>query len=131
LLGKPFPEYSLYSALLDAALIAWCATLLVIFTCLRERLVLGLFTIRIVIGLISRFVPSLINPVAGPVRYAFLVLWILASLVTLSMFIDAVRTPHVEIEERDTKPKGRLLVLCVIIAAALLLGALCYIVPFR
>ena len=75
---------------------------------------------------------STLNPVAGLYNRAFLVLWGLAFLMSLNMPIQSVRHPYIELEKVENKAGNqRLLILGVVCAIALVLGALLYFIPLR
>ena len=92
----------------------------------------GIATVHMAIAVVSWFLPTLLNPVAGLVRRAFFVLWGLAFLMSLNMPVQSVRHPYVEIEKVHARVQNRgLLILCAVIATALLFGVLLYFVPLR
>jgi hypothetical protein len=102
----------------------------VVLRCFTERLAVGIVTVDMAIAIVSWFMPTLLNPVAGLVRRAFFVLWSLAFLMSLNMPVQSIRHPFVEIEKVDTWTKNRgLLILGAVIATALLLALLVYFVP--
>jgi hypothetical protein len=77
-------------------------------------------------------VPSLFNPVTVSIRRTFLVLWIVAFLLSLNMSVRAVRHPCVQHEEIPSNVGNhRFLILCAVMITAILLGALLYFVPLR
>ncbi len=90
-LDKAFPQYGPYDLVWHVIAIAVIVKLFAAFACLRERFVLGLGIAVLVRGLVSGFKPSLIDPVAGMVRHAFLALWVVALLLSLSMLVSS---PH-------------------------------------
>ena len=132
-LDKPFSRPSLVEIPFYILVVAVYAPIFWMnLRCFAERFVIGVATVHMAIAVVSWFVPTLLNPVAGLVRRAFLVLWTLAFLMSLSMPVQSVRRPYVEFERVDTKVENRrLLILCGVLATALLLGALLYFVPVR
>ena len=52
-LGKNFPSYNLIVPLRDIAVLVACVRLIVIFTCVRERLVISVIMVRSLVGLVS------------------------------------------------------------------------------
>jgi hypothetical protein len=111
-------------------LVAIYAKSLPIFKCFRERLVLGLAIASFVLAEVSEFAPAIVGPFAGLVKSGDLALTGLALLVSLSMLIQSARNPHVETGEGEMKMVGRnFLILCAVIIAVLLVGAMLYFVP--
>jgi hypothetical protein len=108
-----------------------------VLRCFTERLVIGIATAHMAITVFSRFaprlfVPSLFNPVTVSIHRAFLILWIIAFLVSLNMPVQAVRHPYVQLDKIPTSVENRgLLILCAVIVTAIVLGALTYFVPLR
>jgi len=83
-------------------------------------------------AVVSWFVPSLFNPVAALAGRVFLVLWVIAFLMSLNMVVQSVRNPYIEAENEDTAMETRgLLILGAVVVISLLLGALLYLVPLR
>jgi hypothetical protein len=131
-LGKAFSPYNLVGVFRDIVMIMVCVKLLLIFRCFRERSVVGIVMLRYVISLASGFVPTLFNQAAGPIRSADLALWVLALIISLSMFVQSAQNPHIESQDGETTMiKRRFIILCAVIVAAAFLGALMYFVPFR
>lgn len=103
-----------------------------VLRCFTERFVIAIAAVHTAITVISWFLPTLLNPVAGLFSRAFLVLWGLAFLLSLNMPIQSVRHPYIELEKNETKAGNqRLLILGAVCAIALVLGALLYFIPFR
>jgi hypothetical protein len=103
-----------------------------IFRCSSERFVIGIGIVPVAIAAISWFAPTLFNPVAFLVGRVFLVLWVLAFLLSLNMAVQSVRNPNVEPDNGDREMKKReLLILSAVIVVSLLLGTLLYFVPLR
>ena len=76
----------------DLIAIVVLAQVFTTFSCLRERLVLGLLLTRFGVGLVVKFVPALSSQVGDDLlKRATLVLWTLALLVSLSMLYSALR----------------------------------------
>jgi hypothetical protein len=64
---------------------------LVAFKCVRERLVLGIFTATFVVGVAGGFAPSVFGPAIDPLGRAETVLWGVAFLVSLTMIYSSLR----------------------------------------
>jgi FtsH-binding integral membrane protein len=92
-LGKPYPRPSAYDLFWEVVSIACCYELLMIFRCLRERVVVALGMLIATKVFVSRFVPMFRNEFAGPIRFIFLVLWVCALLTSLSMFVSSSSVP--------------------------------------
>ena len=93
ILGRPFQAYNFFAVLRNVVVIAACAQSLMMFTCFRERLVVGTVLVRFAIGLVFGFVPLFVNPIAGLLRFGNLALWVFALLVSLSMLFSAIQRP--------------------------------------
>lgn len=131
-LGNAFPEYNLLNVLRDFVVIAVCAKFLLMFRCSRERFVVSLVILRYVIGLTSASMPTVVNRVAGLVRIGDFALWVLALIVSLSMLVQAARSPNAKSQNGKTTTLGkRLVILFACLIAATLLGTLLYLVPSR
>lgn len=132
-LDKPISRPSLFELPFYILIVVVYAPIFwMVLRCFTERFVVGIATVQLAIAVVSWFLPTLLNPVTGLVRRAFLVLWSLAFVMSLNMPVQSVRYPHVEIETVDTRMRNRrFLTLCAAIATALLLGALLYFVPLR
>jgi FlaA1/EpsC-like NDP-sugar epimerase len=103
-----------------------------VLRCFAERFVIAIAAVHTAITVVSWFLPTLLNPVAGLFRRAFLVLWGLAFLMSLNMPIQSVRHPYIELEKIETKAGNqRLLIIGALCAIALVLGALLYFIPLR
>jgi hypothetical protein len=92
-LGKPYSRASTYDLFWEVVSIAACYELLMVFRCLRERIVVGLLMLIAIRVVVSRFVPALQNEFASPLRYIFLMLWTLALLTSLSMVVSPRPVP--------------------------------------
>lgn len=105
------------------------------FTCLRERFVFVLVIVSIVIGEVAAFVPSVFSNHAWMVKPGKLALSLLGLLVSLTMLIQAARSPNVGPSNAEAsiawQPKRNLLILLAVILTVLVLGAMLYFVPFR
>jgi hypothetical protein len=120
-------ELPLY--VLVAAIFVKC---LVIFRCFRERLIVGLAMVSLAIGGASGLFPVRVGPFADLIKYGKFGLWTVALLISLSALVDSARRPHVPGEGGVAVLSSRgLLVWGVVLATALLLGALMYFVPMR
>jgi hypothetical protein len=117
--------------------LVYAPMLWMVLRCYTERLVIGIATVHMAITIFSWFAPkffapSLFNPVTVSIRRAFLVLWIVAFLLSLNMPVQAVQHPYVQLEGiRPSVGNRRLLILCAILAIGIVLGALLYFVPLR
>lgn len=137
-LDKPFSRPDVVELLFYVLFVVVYAPILwKVLRCFTERFVIGIATVHTAITIFSwfvprLFVPSLFNPATMSVRRAFLVLWIIAFLLSLNMPVQAVRHPYVQIEEISSSVGNRgLLILCAVTVTAIVLGALTYFVPFR
>ncbi len=102
-----------------------------VFRCFTERFVIGIAPLHIAMAVVSWFVPGFFDPHARLVGRIFLVLWILAFLVSLSMPVRALRNPAImpvdEIPEIASKAK--FIWVAIIVISSLLIVALGYFVP--
>ena len=132
-LDKPIPRPSLFELpFYILVVVVYAPIFWMVLRCFTERFVGGIVTVDMAIAVVSWFLPTLFNPVAGLVRRAFFVLWTLAFLMSLNMAVQSVRHPYVEPEKVDARMKNRgLLILGAVIATALLFAALLYFVPLR
>jgi hypothetical protein len=129
-LHKPPPARDFIQLPFAILLVAISAKLLAIFKCFRERLILGLAIASFVSAEISEFAPAIVRPFAGLVNSGDLAVSGLALLVSFTMLFQSVRNPHVETREGEARMIGRrLLILCAVIVAVLLLGAMLYFAP--
>lgn len=71
--------------------IAVLAMLFVEFRCIRERLVLALAMIRLATGLVSTLAPGFVNPTSKLVRGSYLLLWVIATVISMSMLVSAAK----------------------------------------
>lgn len=130
------PEHPDFVVLLFAiVVVAMFAKWLVAFTCFRERLVLSLVIVSLVAGEVERFVPSIVSQHLETVKSGHLALSLLGLLVSLTMLVQAARTPRVEPNEKQTaiakQTKWNSLVLLAATLTILVLGTLLYFLPFR
>lgn len=90
-LDKPYPgDQSLFILLFGHLIaLALLAQLMVILKCFRERLVLGLIMSASAISLVRGLLPSIAAPSTRLIRETSFLLWALASLVSLTMFLSA------------------------------------------
>lgn len=137
-LDKPFSRPNPIELLFYLLIVVVYAPILwMVLRCFTERLVIGIAAVHMAIAVFSRFVPSLFapslfNPVTVLIRRTFLVLWIVAFLLSLNMPVQAVRHPYVQLEEISSSAGNqRLLILCVVLLSGIVLGALLYFVPLR
>ncbi len=75
----------LFAILVAGMLAKW----LVAFTCVRERLILGLVIVSIVAAEVETFVPSIVGPHLEAVRSGHFAASLLALLVSLSMLVKS------------------------------------------
>lgn len=133
-LDKPFSRPSLVVEIPFYILIVavYAPIFWMVLRCFRGRFVIAIATVDTAITVVYWFLPTLLNPVAGLFRRAFLVLWGLAFLMSLNMPIQSVRHPYIELEKTETKARNqRLLILGAVCAIALVLGALLYFIHLR
>jgi len=132
-LDKPFSRPSLVEIPFYILVVAVYAPIFwMVLRCFTERFVIAIATVHTAITVVSWLLPTLLNPVAGLFRRAFLVLWGLAFLMSLNMPIQSVQHPYIELEKIETKAGNqRLLILGAAFAIALVLGALLYFIPLR
>ncbi len=81
--GQPDFVVLLFAILVAGMLAKW----LVAFTCIRERLILGLVIVSIVAAEVETFVPSIVGPHLEAVRSGHFSASLLALLVSLSMLV--------------------------------------------
>jgi hypothetical protein len=136
-LHKPLAPPSLFELIFVVVLVAaMLATWLVRFTCFRERLLLVLFSVSLVIGELARFLPSSVfGRHAETVKSGKLALSLLGLLVSLSMLVQSVANPHVRPSDDKTAAANQIkrgsLILVAIIVTVLLLGAMLYFLPLQ
>src|SRR5579863_1440085 len=94
-LGKPLQQVSVIELPLYIFVEALFVICLVIFRCFRERLIMGLAMVSLVIGGASGFVPVRVGPFADLIKYGEFGLWTFALLISLSALITSARRPHV------------------------------------
>jgi hypothetical protein len=106
-----------------------------VLRCFAERFVIGIAAAHMAISIVSWSVPSLFvaslyNPMTVLVRRTFFGLWIVAFFLSLRMPLQSARHPYVELDEVPSgRGKPRWLILCAVMATAIVLGALLYFVP--
>ena len=136
-LHKPLAPPSLFELIFVAVLVAaMLATWLVRFTCFRERLLLVLFSVSLVIGELARFLPSSVfGRHAETVKSGKLALSLLGLLVSLSMLVQSVANRHVRPRDEKTAAANQIkrgsLILVAIIVTVLLLGAMLHFLPLQ
>jgi hypothetical protein len=74
--------------------IAVLAMLFAEFRCIRERLVLALAMIRFATGLVSDLAPGLVNPTSKLVKGSYLLLWIIATILSISMLLSSAKLQY-------------------------------------
>ena len=129
--GPPDFVVLLFAVVVVAMLVRW----LVAFTCFRERLVLGLVIVSMVAAEVERFVPSIVSQHVETVKSGHLALSLLCLLVSLTMLVQAARTPKVEPNEEQMaiakQTKRNFLILLAATLTIFVFGALLYFLPFR
>jgi hypothetical protein len=131
-LRKPILPISVIELVLYVLVAAIFVKCLVIFRCVRERLILGLALTSLAIGGASGLVPVGIGAFADLIKYGKFGLWTFALLISISALISSARRPPVLGNEAVTvSPSRGLLVLSIVLVTALLLGALMYFIPLR
>jgi hypothetical protein len=85
-------QYDVVMLLGHVVAIVLLAQLLTVFRCLGERVVLSLGIVQLAMALITGLAPGFINPIVVPVRQGSLVLWVLASIISLSMLVSSAQT---------------------------------------
>ena len=93
-LDKPLARPRLDLRLIGIYVLAMVTYWLVVFTCFRERLVLGITIIDLLTMEVQGFVPSVSSKHVELVKSGKLALAYLGLLVSLSMLIDAARSPN-------------------------------------
>lgn len=120
------PELPFYILLL----VVYAPIFLMIFRCFRERFVIGIGTAQTAMAVVSWFAPTLFSPLAYLIRWAFLVLWVLAFVLSLNMPVQAARNPYIAGEGAESlKPTKSWLIMGSVILILMVLGALLYFVP--
>jgi len=131
-LRKPIQQVSVIELPLYILVAAIFVKCLGVFRCFRERIIAGLAIASLSIGAIAGLVPVRVGPFSDLISYCKFGLWTLALLISLSMLMSSARRPDVRGEEGVTTSASRgLLVLSIVLATALILGALMYFVPLR
>lgn len=134
-LHKPPEHLDLFQLLFLILVVAMLAKWLVAFTCFRERLVFGLVIVSIAISEVEGFVPSVFGQYAEMVKPVELALWVLCLLVSLTMLVQAARTPKVEPNELQASTaqqvKQNLFIAFALVVAVLVLSPLIYLLPLR
>ena len=89
------PEHkSIVEILFYIVVAAGLARLLVAFTCWRERLVITVVIVSLLIGVVTGFVPSVFRQHAEALRSGKLASSLLGLLVSLTMLAQSVRNPN-------------------------------------
>ena len=73
------------------AVVVYTPAFFMILRCFQERFVISIAVVHTAMAVVSWFMPTLFNPVAHLLGRVFLVLWVLAFLMTLSMPVHALR----------------------------------------
>jgi hypothetical protein len=130
-LGKIPVRHSLIELPVYLFIVVVYAKLIAVFRCYRERFIVGIAMASLAIGLVAAYAPSVVGPFAHSVGLGQFVLYSLALAISLSMVLEAVRSPRVQAGNTHVLVPPRLLALCALIITALLVGALWYFVPWR
>ena len=89
------PEHkSIVELLFYIVVAAALARLLVAFTCWRERLVITVVIVSLLIGVVTGFVPSIFRQHTEVLRSGKLALSLLGLLVSLTVLVQSVRNPN-------------------------------------
>jgi hypothetical protein len=62
-----------------------------VLRCLRERIVLGVWAISLGVGVLGRLMPDVVESATAEIKTVRLILWLLASLMSLSMLHTAIQ----------------------------------------
>jgi hypothetical protein len=124
-LGRSFATQSPLEFLSIALLVVTCLGLLTIFMGSRERFIV----VVAMVVLLSDLAATFLNPIASLVNHGILVLWFLALLMGLSMFVWPPQSPRIEVGA--AKKKYGTLILFAVGFGAVILGALIYFRAFR
>ena len=60
--------------------------------CVRERVVVGAIIASLLSGLVAAVAPGVVRPVAGLLRTTDNVLWVVAIVISASMFVSSIRS---------------------------------------
>jgi len=102
-LGKPYLAPSIFYVGFYILVIAELFILRRMFRCFGERLVVGIATLGLLRGIIIEILPNFVASVSSIMRPAFVALWVFASIFSLGMFIQLVRTPYVHTSRSDLR----------------------------
>lgn len=92
--GKPYAPLSFYFVAWELIVIAICFRSMMIFDCFQERLILGIAMAVPIRGLLSKLSPGLIANLTPLLRHAFLLLWAVALLASLTMLVSSISMPE-------------------------------------
>ena len=95
-LHKPRAHFSLAQLIIVIFLLAMLGQFFVEFTCFRERLVLGIIIISLLTMEVQGFAPSVFSKCVELVKSAKFALAVFCLFVSLTMLIQAVRSPNVK-----------------------------------
>jgi len=59
--------------------------------CVRERVVVGAIMLSLASALVARLAPGVVSPLAGVLRIIDYLLWGIASVISVSMFVSSIR----------------------------------------
>lgn len=93
-LGKPYREPRLQDLFWYVVTIAATYKMFLIFTCIRERVVIAASMLIQIRGVALKILPGFLIPLASPVRHAFLALWAVALLISLTLLASAATAPR-------------------------------------
>jgi hypothetical protein len=94
-LHKVLEQPSFVELLVVIPLVIMLAKWLVVFTCFRERLILGFVIVSIVTEEVTRFAPSGFSGHSEMIGFGKLALSLLGLLVSLTMLVQSARSPTV------------------------------------
>jgi hypothetical protein len=129
------PEQSIVDLLFYIVVAAGLASLLVVFTCWRERLVISVVIVSLLTGAVTGFMPSVFSQHVETIKLGKLVLLLLGLLVSLTLLVQSARSSNVGLSNAEasiaSQPKRNLLILLVVLLTAFVLGSMLYFLPLR
>ena len=60
--------------------------------CVRERVVVGAIMASLVVALVAAVAPGVVSPVAGLLKITDYLLWGVATVISVSMFVSSIRS---------------------------------------
>jgi hypothetical protein len=85
----PVPDRGLPFGLLVAIVIL--AQVAFAVKCVRERVAVGAMMVSLASALVAEVAPGVVSPVAGLLRITDYLLWGLATVISVSMFVSSIR----------------------------------------